>query len=163
MILTQCCRISKLVLSIWGMKFHLVVVLLWDLYLIFFNLSFKVLWWSMNVSYISCISSYNFRGNYSCGNYSFLNLEIVANISNSCRNISIFYLINKLNFCCRNYSREETIQWLKIYEEMQYSLHIIIVFCEYKWSTARKNRTKIWLSILKSLFYVNNHQNIYIF
>ena len=34
------------------------------------------------------ISSYSFRGNYS-----FLNLEIGAN-SNSCRNISIFYLIN---------------------------------------------------------------------
>merc|ERR1711956_119626 len=36
------------------------------------------------------ISSYNFRGHYS-----FLNLEIVDN-SNSCRNISIFYLINKI-------------------------------------------------------------------
>ena len=35
-----------------------------------------------------CISSYSFRRNYS-----FLNLEIVAN-SNSCHNISIFYLIN---------------------------------------------------------------------
>ena len=34
------------------------------------------------------ISSYSFRGNYS-----FLHLEIVA-ISNSCRNISFFYLIN---------------------------------------------------------------------
>ena len=34
------------------------------------------------------ISSYRFRKNYS-----FLNLEIVAN-SNSCRNIVIFYLIN---------------------------------------------------------------------
>ena len=34
------------------------------------------------------ISSYSFRKNYS-----FLNLEIVAN-SNSCRNIVIFYLIN---------------------------------------------------------------------
>ena len=34
------------------------------------------------------ISSYSFLRNYS-----FLNLEIVAN-SNSCRNISIFYLIN---------------------------------------------------------------------
>ena len=42
------------------------------------------------------ISSYSFRGNYS-----FLNLEIVAN-SNNCCNISIFYLIN-----CGNYSREE--------------------------------------------------------
>ena len=38
--------------------------------------------------FIYRISSYIFHGNYS-----FLNLEIVAN-SNSCRNISIFYLIN---------------------------------------------------------------------
>ena len=59
------------------------------------------------------ISSYSFHRNYS-----FLNLEIVAN-SNSCRNISIF-LLNKLNFCCRNYSREETIQGRKLYEEIQY-------------------------------------------
>ena len=36
------------------------------------------------------------------GNYSFLNLETVAN-SNSCHNISFLYLI-KLNFCFRNYS-----------------------------------------------------------
>ena len=41
---------------------------------------------SIDIKY--CISSYSFRGNYS-----FLNLEIVAN-SNSCYNISIFYLIN---------------------------------------------------------------------
>ena len=45
------------------------------------------------------ISSYSFRENYS-----FLNLEIVAN-SNSCHNISIF-LLNKLNFCCGNYMRK---------------------------------------------------------
>ena len=34
----------------------------------------------------------------------YFNLEIAAN-SNSCRNISIF-LLNKLNFCCRNYMRK---------------------------------------------------------
>ena len=45
------------------------------------------------------ISSYSFRENYS-----FLNLEIVAN-SNSCHNIS-FFLLNKLNFCCGNYMRK---------------------------------------------------------
>ena len=49
------------------------------------------------------VSSYGFRGNYS-----FLNLEILAN-SNSCRNISIFYLI-KWNFAT------ETIQGQKLYE-----------------------------------------------
>ena len=53
------------------------------------------------------ISSYSFRKNYS-----FLNLEIVAN-SNSCRNISNFSL-NKLILCYRNYSREESIQGLKL-------------------------------------------------
>ena len=42
----------------------------------------------IQVQFRYSISSYSFRGNYS-----FLNLEIVAN-SNSCRNISIFYLIN---------------------------------------------------------------------
>ena len=50
------------------------------------------------------ISSYSFRGNYS-----FLNLDIVAN-SNSCRNISIFCLINCGNYSRKeNYSRAETI------------------------------------------------------
>ena len=55
------------------------------------------------------ISSYSFRENYS-----FLNLEILAN-SNSCSNISIFYLIN-LFFAAETiqgrklYSRAETIQ-----------------------------------------------------
>ena len=47
----------------------------------------------------------------------FLNLKIVPN-SNSCHNISIFYLLNKLNFCCGNYSREGTIQGRKLYEEI---------------------------------------------
>ena len=51
------------------------------------------------------ISSYNFRRNYS-----FLNLEIVAN-SNSCRNISIFYLINWI------FDAETILGW-KQYEEM---------------------------------------------
>ena len=36
--------------------------------------------------------------------------------SNSCRNIAIFQL-NKLNFCCGNYLREETIQGQKLYED----------------------------------------------
>jgi hypothetical protein len=55
--------------------------------------------------------SYSFRGNYS-----FLNLEIVAN-SSSCRNISIFYLINWI-------LAAETIHGQKLYEEIQYiSLH----------------------------------------
>ena len=30
------------------------------------------------------------------------------------------FWINKLNFCCGNYSREETIQGQKLYEEMRY-------------------------------------------
>ena len=30
------------------------------------------------------------------------------------------FLPNKLNFCCGNYSREETIQGRKLYEEMRY-------------------------------------------
>ena len=53
---------------------------------------------------IFCISSYSFRVNYW-----FLNLEIVAN-SNSCRNISIFYLIS-WNFAFKrgNYSSAETV------------------------------------------------------
>ena len=38
------------------------------------------------------------------------NFEIVGN-SNSCRN---FFLTNKPNFCCGNYSREETIQGQKL-------------------------------------------------
>ena len=51
------------------------------------------------------ISSYSFRGNYS-----FLNLEIVAN-SNSCRNISIFWkTIQERNvFKCGNYMRTQDI------------------------------------------------------
>ena len=39
-----------------------------------------------------------------CGNYSFLNLE--------------FQIVNKLNFCCGNYSREETIQRQKLFAKM---------------------------------------------
>ena len=49
------------------------------------------------------VSSYGFHGNYS-----FLNLEILANW-NSCHNISIFYLNNKMKFCYGNYSRAETL------------------------------------------------------
>ena len=53
------------------------------------------------------ISLYSYRGNYY-----FLNLEIVANL-NSCRIISIFYLINwillRKLFKGGNYSRAETI------------------------------------------------------
>merc|ERR1740129_17139 len=52
----------------------------------------------------------NFRGNYS-----FLNLEIVPN-SNSCRNISILYMINTI-------SAAETIQGRKLYEE--YSIQMV--------------------------------------
>ena len=54
---------------------------------------------------------------YRISSYSFLNMEIVAN-SNNCRTISIFLPI-KLNFCCGNYSREETIQERKLCEEIQ--------------------------------------------
>ena len=50
---------------------------------------------------------------YFLKNYSFLNFEIVANL-NSCRNISSFYLI------IWNYSWEETIQGLKLHEEIWY-------------------------------------------
>ena len=53
------------------------------------------------------ISSYSFRGNYS-----FLNLEIVAN-SNSCRNIYIFYLINW-------FFAAETIQGRKLFKGGNY-------------------------------------------
>ena len=56
------------------------------------------------------ISSYSFRRNYS-----FLNFEIVANSNSS------VFLLNKLNFCCGNYSREETIQGRKLYEEIRYT------------------------------------------
>ena len=50
--------------------------------------------------------------------YSFLNLEIVAN-SNSCCNISIFYLINWF-FAAETIQRKETIQGRKLYEEIRY-------------------------------------------
>jgi hypothetical protein len=50
------------------------------------------------------ISSYSFSGNYS-----FLDLKIVAN-SNSCRNISIFYLINRI-------FAAEPIQGRKLFKE----------------------------------------------
>ena len=67
--------------------------------------------WSFRLGYR--ISSYSFRGNYS-----FFNLEIVVN-SNSCCNISISYLINCIS-ACGNYSRAETIQGRKLYEEIRY-------------------------------------------
>ena len=57
--------------------------------------------------------NYCIFANSLCGSYSFLNLEIVEN-SNSCCKFQ-FFLPNKLNFCCRNYSREETIQGQKLY------------------------------------------------
>ena len=41
------------------------------------------------------------------GNFPFLNLEIVGN-SNVATNFNL--LPNELNFCCGNYSREDTIQ-----------------------------------------------------
>ena len=31
------------------------------------------------------------------------------------------FLHDKLNFCCGNYSREETIQGQKLYEEIRYT------------------------------------------
>ena len=40
-----------------------------------------------------------------------IHLEIVANLKS---------LLNKLNFCCGNYSREETGQGWKLYEEIRY-------------------------------------------
>ena len=52
------------------------------------------------------IFSYSFQGNYSC-----LNLEIVAN-SNRCHNISVFYLISWI-------FSMETIQGQKLYEEIR--------------------------------------------
>ena len=60
-----------------------------------------------------CIFSCSFHGNYS-----FSNLEIGSN-SNSCHNIT-FLLLNKLNFYCGNYSREENIQGRNLYEEIWY-------------------------------------------
>ena len=72
--------------------------------------------WNLTPSWTSSIchiSSYSFRRNYS-----FLNLEIVAN-SNSCHNISIFYLVNR-NFCCGKYSREESIHGRKLFKGGNY-------------------------------------------
>ena len=63
------------------------------------------------ISYTVCISSYSFRG-------IFLNLEIVE-VRIVAANFN--FLPNKLNFCCANYSREETIQGRKLYEEIRYS------------------------------------------
>ena len=66
-----------------------------------------------------CISSYSFHRNYS-----FLNLEIVAN-SNICCIISILYLINW-------FFAAETIQGRKLYEEIQYFLpHKILSKCSF--------------------------------
>ena len=70
--------------------FHLIVCCC----LVHFHL--KVL--SFGHTVIPRIGSYSFlevrvQQVFKGGNYSFLNLEIVAN-SNSCHNISIFYLIN---------------------------------------------------------------------
>ena len=51
------------------------------------------------------------------GNFSFMNLEIVAN-SNSCRNTSIFYLINEIFAAETNHWEvltAETNQWRKIF------------------------------------------------
>ena len=53
------------------------------------------------------ISSYSF-----CGNYSFLNSQIVAN-SNNCQNILIFYLINWISVA-------ETIQGQKLCQEIRF-------------------------------------------
>ena len=50
------------------------------------------------------------------GNYSFSNLEIVENL-NSCQHF--IFLHNQLIFCCRNYSREETIKGRKLYGKVQ--------------------------------------------
>ena len=57
--------------------------------------------------FIYRISSYSFQGNYS-----FSNLKIVANL-NSCRNISIFYLINW-------FFAAETIQGRKLIKDGNY-------------------------------------------
>ena len=79
-----------------------------------------------------CISSYS-----CCKNCSFFNLEIVAN-SNSCHNISIFYLIN-WNFA------SETIQGRKLYEEIQY---LEKVFQErfFSWKTLGKQFERKYFS-----------------
>ena len=76
-------------------------------------------------------------------NYSFLDLEIVAN-SNSCRNISISYVVNWI-FAAETiqgrkifkggiYSRQEIIQGRKLYEEMQYLVlfHKLATLCQAK-------------------------------
>ena len=72
------------------------------------TLTFKVnfLWKSVDIFWYR-ISSYSFPGNYS-----FLNLEIVAT-SNSCRNIYVHFLLHKLIFAA------ETIQGPKLYEEIR--------------------------------------------
>ena len=64
---------------------------------------------------------YHISANSFGGNYSFLNLEIVEN-SSSCRKFQ--FLPDKMNFCCRKYSREETIQARKLFAEIKYLLKI---------------------------------------
>ena len=59
-------------------------------------------------------SSCSFRGNYY-----FLNLKIVAN-SNTQLPQYFNFLLDKLNFCCGNYSREVAIKGRKLYEEIRY-------------------------------------------
>ena len=65
----------------------------------------KTAWWLHNLTvFLHIVSAETIL-------YSFLNLEIVEN-SNSCRNISISYLINW-------YFAAETIQGRKLYEEIR--------------------------------------------
>ena len=53
-----------------------------------------------------------------------MSLEIVAN-SNIYQNISNF-LLNKLNFCCRNYSRSETIKGNTLCKNLTDSLQLML-------------------------------------
>ena len=76
---------------------------------------------AIEFSYTINFTGLNFSFKYRISSYSFfLNLEIVAN-SNSCRNISFFYLLTKLNFCWGNYSRAKTI-WGNTVLYLQYTL-----------------------------------------
>ena len=71
-------------------------------------------------------SPYRIPANSFCRSYSFFfNLEIVVN-SNRCCKFQVF-LLNKLIFCCVNYSMAETIQGEKLFSEIWYIFVPIIL------------------------------------
>ena len=101
----------------------------------------------------TCTSSDLFFSNYSIslysfqGNYSFFNLDIVGNLISS-RNISISYLVHWI-FGCKNYSREETIQGWKLYDEILnfWESKILFFWCPLFLSDPFSN-ARAWVSIV---------------